>query len=558
MRKNVPGSLRGFAGRLVLGAGLAGFLTPSARAAVDPVKLFNAHVINGVGGYYDFTASSYSVLCNVVGAAAIGAYNLVLVSDGQMGDLSYAGLPASSYLHLPGGDADDRAGYDVSPNVWAGSDKGTSALFSFSALGNLNPRGYPSAHQTYVGSDIAIMGALFSFYGTSKIRLATPGGAPAFVYGAQSVKVGHLNWMTVPWGESNFVVFSKSAPAASNLGDGSVVNYLLDFNTGLVTAVSVVSTRTSLHRTKNPIGNLADMNSDIAIDILVGDRQDSPPLKWFKNPGNGNITDANYQPVNVADADVFHPAAVFADRFDNDSFTDILVARDGAGADRRLTLLHGTDATGTNFTVKHITGFPWAASALAVTDLDGDGRPDVVSGMFPDSDPQPSPVTIFFSDAGFNTWTPQPLPRGGLFTGTLLDVKVGDVNGDTKPDVVALFSGEGPDDAGYRSRRLSSNVHVWINRNTGGSRNQWFDFGLAEPALPAAASGSSGGSLVLRPGGSIVRVAQKCPVVLFENRYKSQQEFRIQATTGRGRNRHTSTVITDGNGNVRRQTEGNR
>ncbi len=519
-----------------------------ASGAVDPTTLFQAQEIYGVGGNDDFVESSFSVLCRVVNAKASdfdgdGFIDLILVSDGRMAQGSYAGMAPSAYLYLGGADIDDCPTYDVSPNVWAGGDSLGSTNFSFSPWGVSNKRGYPPAHSTYGGSDLAWLRNMGD--GFFVLDFITANG-PAWVYGARQVQVGDLDGIAPPRPE--VVVFSDHGPVDTTLGDSTIMRYkfLPGFN---IFSQAVVSKRLDAHAQPTPrAGFLANLDGVTGTDILVGNHNNSPYLYWYKNDGTGNILDAHFQPVNVPDADIANPAVLWAGNFTNDGFADILVGRDGVGANSRLTLLQGTDATGTNYVVKHIVGAPWAVGAFAVGDINGDGLLDVVAGRDPSSGAFPSPVTIFFSQAGFNSWTPQPLPRGGDFNGILLDLQMGDLNNDGKIDIVALFSNGGPSDTDYRLRGLSSNVHAWINRNTGGSTNLWDDFGLAEPALPATALGSTGGSVVIEDfdkdnDNDVFRVAENCPAVLFENAWNTQRHFRIRATTGRGKNRQTTTTF---------------
>lgn len=526
-----------------------GILCLSALAADDPIRLFHAQEIYGVGGNFDFTESSHSVLSRVVCAKAAdfnmdGLMDIVLVSDGRMAQGSYAGINSSAYLYLSGGDIDDRPLYDVSPNVWGGGLTLGSPNFSFSPFGAANPRGYPPTHTFYAGSDLVwLRNAGNGFF---VLNFVTSGG-PAWIYGARQVQVGDLNPGVLP-ARPDAVVFTDHGAVDTTLGDSAVMRYT--FQSGPQTfAQAVVSKRLDPHAQATPrAGFLADLDGVNGLDILVGNHDNSPYLYWFKNDGTGNILDAHFQPVNVPDQDVTKPAVVWAGLFTNDGFRDILVGRDGAGVDGRLTLLQGTDGTGTNFTAKHISGTPWTVRALAVRDINGDGLTDVVAGGDPASGAFPSPITLYFSNAGFNLWTSQPLPQGGDFMGTLLDLQMADLNNDGKVDIVALFSDGGPSDTDYRLRGFSSNVHAWINRNTGGSTDQWDEFGLAEPALPVAALGSTGGSLVIEDFDNdgdrdVFRVAEKCPAVLFENVWNTQRQFRIRATTGRGKNKQTTTTL---------------
>lgn len=91
---------------------------------------------------------------------------------------------------------------------------------------------------------------------------------------------------------------------------------------------------------------------------------------------------------------------------------------------------------------------------LLTSDLNGDGRPDLVSygSRFNGS----APVNLFFNNGGGGFLSPVALPGSS----TLVSVKIGDMNGDDYPDIVGCSTvGSGPTEA--------ASVTVYLNTGNG-------------------------------------------------------------------------------------------
>jgi len=133
-------------------------------------------------------------------------------------------------------------------------------------------------------------------------------------------------------------------------------------------------------------------------------------------------------PVNVL-AGGFLPFVELAD-FNDDGQLDVVVA----DAFDRVTLLggngDGTFQSARNFTLA--TGsFP---GSLAVADLNGDGRPDVVSGNRTSRS-----VAVLLNDGAGGFSAPTDIPLGSS-PSTLNSVAVADMTGDGHPDILAGVS----------------------------------------------------------------------------------------------------------------------
>jgi len=166
---------------------------------------------------------------------------------------------------------------------------------------------------------------------------------------------------------------------------------------------------------------VVDLNHD-GIPDLIADRN---PIVWF---GNG---DGTYRAGTAARPTPFGKVLVEIADVNGDGNLDmVVVANDPTGTlDGNLWILFG-DGRG-SFTMKDLGLFGKRPSSLAVTDIDRDGKLDIVVGN--DRIAVGSTVTIAYGrgDGTFETPVDLAAPNGGTI------MRVGDLDGDGLPDIVA-------------------------------------------------------------------------------------------------------------------------
>jgi alpha-tubulin suppressor-like RCC1 family protein len=188
---------------------------------------------------------------------------------------------------------------------------------------------------------------------------------------------------------------------------------------------------------------IADLDGDGKPDVVVVNVYNNS-ISIFRNIStNGTLTAGSFAPrVDLAATlGAYSPAVITVADVDGDGKLDIIAAENG---DNLVSVYRNTSTPGnlTSSSFATRVDFPTGAGpqGLAVRDLDGDGRPDIMVANTSDGT-----ISILR-----NTGTPGTLttnsfaPKIDIATGAGCDrVAVGDLNGDGRPDVVAANGNAG-------------------------------------------------------------------------------------------------------------------
>jgi hypothetical protein len=238
--------------------------------------------------------------------------------------------------------------------------------------------------------------------GTGHYQLVTTFGSPA--WNTRHVAVGDVSGDGIP----DIVLANRNSrqPTASYLclgiGGGRVAEPCRDISSGSATTIT-----------------MADVNGDRALDLLVPHR-DGGQGYVLLNDGRGAFP--TRQPFGPAKATI---RSAYAADFDGDGISDI-AAIDELGT----ALIMRGQRGGTYGAAEPLGPNGMHPYALAVHDVDGNGRPDVIVGYT-----NARPI-VFFKD-GPATFTPVAF---GDDKGVAYGFAVADLNGDKLLDIVMARS----------------------------------------------------------------------------------------------------------------------
>jgi uncharacterized protein (TIGR03437 family) len=178
---------------------------------------------------------------------------------------------------------------------------------------------------------------------------------------------------------------------------------------------------------------LADLNKDGNADAIVATASGLAVLMGASNGQLGAVRTfaggVNFNSVTVAD-------------FNGDGRPDVAAAAGSVGVS--IFLGNGDGSLQSARQLSLTSGS--AAQATATADVNGDGRPDLIVALTPADVTQPGSIAVLLGngDGTFQAPSYIPLPGAliaqGIGSSTVAALAVGDVNGDSKPDIVTVVS----------------------------------------------------------------------------------------------------------------------
>ncbi len=172
---------------------------------------------------------------------------------------------------------------------------------------------------------------------------------------------------------------------------------------------------------------IADVNGDGKPDVVVANNFDS--LGVLLNNGDGT-----FQPVVTYASGGLYPESVAVADVNGDGYLDLVAANSYApsGSGSAVGVLLGNGDGTFQPAVTYSTGSSFAAS-IAVGDLNGDGKPDLVVA----NDAAKGSISVLLGN-GDGTFQAAVLYKSGWGADSVV---IGDVNGDGKPDLIVADCG---------------------------------------------------------------------------------------------------------------------
>jgi hypothetical protein len=214
----------------------------------------------------------------------------------------------------------------------------------------------------------------------------------------------------------------RHTPAAAPAQSSSGLNFApaVTYSTGALSNVGGATLITSVV--------VADVNGDGKPDIVAPNVQGSTVAVLL---GNG---DGTFQPAVTYTAAANGVTSVAVGDVNGDGKPDIVAAVDEAGVPGSVSVLLGNGDGTFRGAVSYPSG-GYQAQSVAIADVNGDGKPDlVVSNVVScTSCTGDGTVAVLLGNGDGTFQTPVSYDSGGRYAGA---VAIGDVNGDGKPDIV--------------------------------------------------------------------------------------------------------------------------
>jgi hypothetical protein len=182
---------------------------------------------------------------------------------------------------------------------------------------------------------------------------------------------------------------------------------------------------------------VADVNGDGRPDIITSNQ--GSPASVSVLIGNGDGTFQRKQKIAIASGFFSNATLAVAD-VNGDGIPDLVTNAGGRGDHGSESVLLG-NGDGT-FRPPQAVPVDSGGYGLAVADVNGDGKPDIVSDNYYEAgtfDFPPTTLSLLLGNGDGTFQPPQIIPTGfpGQFRGI---IDVADVNGDGKPDIVTPYS----------------------------------------------------------------------------------------------------------------------
>jgi uncharacterized protein YjdB len=376
---------------------------------------------SGVAVYFGATRAAVS-------AASAGTLNVTVPSEATFSPITVtnisSGLTAySQYPFLPGY---NNSAYIANTVHFDPKVDFTSGTQPYSvAIGDIDGDGKADIVAANVGANsisvfrnTASSGSITSGSFASKVDFTT-GSQPYGVTIADIDGDGKLD-VAVTNNASNTVSVFRNTATSGSITSGSLAAKV-DFATGT-----------------NPM-NVAvnDMDGDGKADLVVANFYSST-VSVFRNTGSsGSITSSSFATKVDFAAGTF-PYCVALGDIDGDGKQDIITANNGAAS---ISLLRNTATSGSVTSSSFASKVDFTAGTqpygIAVADIDGDGKMDVVA-----VNSASATLSVFRNTASSGTISASSLSAKVDFTtgASPYSVSIGDADGDGKPDIMVANS----------------------------------------------------------------------------------------------------------------------
>ena len=179
---------------------------------------------------------------------------------------------------------------------------------------------------------------------------------------------------------------------------------------------------------------IADINRDGKPDLLTGNYNDATVSVLLNTTATGAATPNFAGQVTFATKAATHPMAIVTADINGDGLPDIIVTNySGTGNPDSVSVLLNTTAPGAatpSFATEQEFATGAYAFSVAVADLDGDGRADILVGNYLNST-----ISVLINTTAAGATTPSFAAQRTFYAAYPYSIALADFNGDGRPDI---------------------------------------------------------------------------------------------------------------------------
>ena len=375
--------------------------------------------------YFTNTLNAQSPIISAINPTSAAAGSTVIIAGSNftgVTGISFGGVPAASYTVITSSAITAVVGNGASGNVSVTNGSGTGSISGFTYIASAPKITSFSPLSGPIGTSVTISGSNFST--TVANNFVYFGAVKATVTAATATSLT----VTVPYGAT----FQPISVTTNNLTAYSLSPYFVTFTGGGTLDNNSFGGLKEFSSGAGPnFSGIQDIDGDGKPD-MISVNQSANTVSIFRNTttSKNNVSFANKQDVNTGS---FPLGASFAD-FDGDGMTDMIVSNYNSNT---ISVYRNTSTSGSiSFSAAQSYATGTRPGYAQVADIDGDGKPDII-----EANNSSNSLSIFINTSS-GTGNISFATKVDVTVGSAPSIiAIADIDGDGKVDIVCPNQG---------------------------------------------------------------------------------------------------------------------